>query len=135
MAIDERRGELQVTAELAVTADAEMLTVCRMVLAGVAAELPIGDEALDDLKLVLSEACASAIAQADGSDDRVEIAFRVSDGEFEICVSDGWQLPDQALTGRGFGRPLLRQLCSRFDVMARPGGVGTVVRFARTLPA
>jgi anti-sigma regulatory factor (Ser/Thr protein kinase) len=125
---------LEVVAELAVAADAEMLTICRMVLAGVVADLPIGDEALDDLKLVLSESCASAIEHAGTADDPVEIEFRVSSGELEICVRDTWQVPDQALSGRGFGRPLLRQLCTRIDVSARPNGPGTVVRFARTLP-
>lgn len=136
MSVEERQAQnLQIVAELSVAADAEMLTVCRMVLAGVAAGLSVGDEALDDLKLVLSEACASAIEHSAGTEGAVEIEFRVSNGELEVTVSDAWQRPEQALTGRGFGRPLLRQLCTRFDVMARADGPGTVVRFARALPA
>jgi anti-sigma regulatory factor (Ser/Thr protein kinase) len=136
MAVEERRAEdLQVVAELAVAADAEMLTVCRVVLAGVAAGLPVSDEGLDDLKLVLSEACASAIEHAGDPQRRIDIQFRVSEGELDVCVRDTWQPPELALSGRGFGRPLLRQLCSRFEVAGRPDGPGTVVRFARTLPA
>ncbi|MDX6546843.1 MAG: Histidine kinaselike ATPase domain [Gaiellales bacterium] len=130
-----QRGELQLVAELVVVAEAEMLTVCRMILMGVGAGLPLSDEALDDLKLVLSEACASAIRQTIEPDGTVEIAFRTSDSEIEVSVSDRAQDVSTALSGRGFGLPLLRKLCSRLDIDSRPDGPGTVVRFAQTLPA
>ena len=129
-------GELQLVAELVVPADAELLTMCRMILVGVGAGLPISDQALDDLKLVLSETCASAIRHTAGQPDgTVEIAFRTSSFEIEVSVSDHTQSAESALTGPGFGLPLLRQLCSRLDVRSRAEGPGTVVRFARTLPA
>jgi anti-sigma regulatory factor (Ser/Thr protein kinase) len=130
-----QRGELQLVAELVVVADAEMLTVCRMILMGVGTGLPLSDQALDDLKLVLSEACASAIRQTVDPDGTVEIAFRTSDSEIEVSVSDHAQDVSTALSGRGFGLPLLRQLCSRLDITAQADGPGTVVRFAQTLPA
>jgi anti-sigma regulatory factor (Ser/Thr protein kinase) len=130
-----QRGELQLVAELVVVADAEMLTVCRMILMGVGAGMPLSDQALDDLKLVLSEACASAIQQTVEPDGTLEIAFRRSDTEIEVSVSDRAQDASAALSGRGFGLPLLRQLCSRLDITARADGPGTVVRFAQTLPA
>jgi anti-sigma regulatory factor (Ser/Thr protein kinase) len=127
--------DLQLVAELIVPADAEMLTVCRMVLVGVGEGLPLTDEALEDLKLVLSEACASAIEHSPGAGDTVEIAFRTSDGELEVSVSDHGRGAERAMGGLGFGMPLLRQLCSRLDVGPRSDGPGTVVRFAQTLPA
>jgi anti-sigma regulatory factor (Ser/Thr protein kinase) len=135
MVHDMERGELQLVADLVVAADAEMLTVCRMILVGVGAGLPLSDQALDDLKLVLSEACASAIQQTVEPDGTVEIAFRRSNVEIEVSVSDRVQDASTALSGPGFGLPLLRQLCSRLDIAARPDGPGTVVRFAQTLPA
>jgi anti-sigma regulatory factor (Ser/Thr protein kinase) len=109
--------------------------VCRLALAAVGGALPLSDQALDDLKLVLSEACASAIRQTVDPDGTVEIAFRTSDSEIEVSVSDHAQDVSTALSGRGFGLPLLRQLCSRLDITAQADGPGTVVRFAQTLPA
>jgi anti-sigma regulatory factor (Ser/Thr protein kinase) len=130
-----QRGELQLVAELVVAADAEMLTICRMILTGVGTGLPLSDQALDDLKLVLSEACASAIRQTVEPHGTVQIAFRTSDSEIEVSVSDHAQDAGTALSGRGFGLPLLRQLCSRLDITAQADGPGTIVRFAQTLPA
>jgi len=130
-----QRGELQLVAELEVVAEAEMLTVCRMILMGVGAGLPLSDQALDDLKLVLSEVCASAIRQTIEPDGTVEIAFHTSDSEIEVSISDRAQDVSTALSGRGFGLPLLRQLCSRLDIDSRADGPGTVVQFAQTLPA
>jgi serine/threonine-protein kinase RsbW len=129
------RRDLQLVAQLVVPADAEMLTVCRMVLVGVGASLPLTDEALDDLKLVLSEACASAIEHTPDAEGTVEVAFRTSDEEIEVSVSDRGRGAETAMGGLGFGMPLLRQLCSRLDVSSRTDGPGTVVRFAQTLPA
>lgn len=129
------RPDLQLVAELVVPADAGMLTVCRMVLVGVGAGLPLTDDALDDLKLVLSEACASAIEHTPDADGTVEIAFRTSDDEIEVSVSDRARGAESTTVGLGFGMPLLRQLCSRLDVSPRTDGPGTVVRFAQTLPA
>ena len=130
-----RSDNLSLVAELVVPADAEMLTVCRMVLMGVGASLPLTDEALDDLKLVLSEACASAIEHTPDAGGTVEIAFRTSDAELEVSVSDHGRGAETAIGGLGFGMPLLRQLCSRLDVAPRADGPGTVVRFAQSLPA
>lgn len=127
--------DLRLVAELVVPADAEMLTVCRMVLVGVGAGLPITDEALEDLKLVLSEACASAIEHTPDAGGTVEIAFRTSDDELEVSVSCHGRGAETGLGGLGFGLPLLRQLCSRLDIAPRQDGPGTVVRFAQTLPA
>ena len=127
--------DVSILAEIVVPADAEMLTVCRMVLMGVGAGLPLTDEALDDLKLVLSEACASAIEHTPDAGGTVEIAFRTSDAELEVSVSDHGRGAETAIGGLGFGMPLLRQLCSRLDVAPRADAPGTVVRFAQSLPA
>jgi anti-sigma regulatory factor (Ser/Thr protein kinase) len=126
-------GVLPLVAELVVPADTDMLTVCRTVLAGVGNALPLSDEALDDLKLVLSEICAAAMERSAGPDATVDIAFRCSDREIEISVSD--QGTDGLGDEPGLGVPLLRQLCTRLDVAPRAGGPGRVVRFAQLLPA
>jgi anti-sigma regulatory factor (Ser/Thr protein kinase) len=125
---------LQLVAELVVPAELEMLAVCRMVLAGVAAGLPISDDAMEDLKLLLSEVCAAAIERSREADGSVDVAFRTSEREIEITVADhGRTVVAQESTTLAL--PVLRELCSRIEVAARPRGEGTVLRFARSLPA
>jgi anti-sigma regulatory factor (Ser/Thr protein kinase) len=124
---------LRLVAELIVPADVTLLTVCRMVLAGVGSGLPLSDQALDDLKLVLSEVCGAAMQRTGAAGGTVGIEFRTSQAEIEVSVSD--RGGDAHRGGRGLGVSLLRRLCSRLDVVPRPDGPGRIVRFARTLPA
>lgn len=126
-------ADLELIAELIVPADVEMLAVCRTTLTGVGAGLALSDVALDDLKLVLSEVCGAAIERTGGAGGTVGIEFRTSQSEIEVSVSDRGGDTDQGGSGLGFS--LLRQLCSRLDVVPRPHGPGRIVRFAQTLPA
>jgi len=126
-------ADLELIAELVVPADVGMLTVCRTALAGVGVSLALSDEALDDLKLVLSEVCGAAMARTQPAGGSVEIAFRTSPEEIEVSVADRGADPDAPAGGLGI--PLLRRLCSRLDVVPRTRGPGRVVRFAQTLPA
>jgi anti-sigma regulatory factor (Ser/Thr protein kinase) len=123
-------GGLPLLAELIVPAEPELLTVCRTTLAGVGAGVELGDAALDDLKLVLTEVCGEAMSRSPGG--TVAIEFRCAPDELEVTVTDaGAESP--AATG-GLGAPLLRRLCSRIDVLPGCDG-GTIVRFAQRLPA
>jgi anti-sigma regulatory factor (Ser/Thr protein kinase) len=126
-------ADLELVAELVVPADVGMLTVCRTALAGVGASVALSDEALDDLKLVLSEVCGAAMERAHPAGGSVEIEFRTSSVEIEVSVADRGADPDAG--AGGLGMPLLRRLCSRLDVAPRMRGPGRVVRFAQTLPA
>jgi anti-sigma regulatory factor (Ser/Thr protein kinase) len=128
----EREGDPLVVAELDVPAEVGMLAVCRTVLAGVGAGLPMADDALDDLKLVLSEVCAAAIERSDSDAGRIQITFRTSPRELEVDVCDHGHA---AIPGasRGLLLPMLRQLCSRLEVATPEDGEGTLVRFARDL--
>jgi anti-sigma regulatory factor (Ser/Thr protein kinase) len=124
-------------ASLTVPSDPGYLSVCRQALVGAVDGLPIPDDDLDDLKLVLSEACANAIVHAYGStaDGVIEIQFRGSRREIEVTVSDrgpgfpGGRVPDIA----GAGLSLLARLCNRHSIEpCRPGG-GAAVTFARSI--
>jgi anti-sigma regulatory factor (Ser/Thr protein kinase) len=127
--------DLQLVAELVVPAELEMLAVCRMVLVGVAAGLPISDDAMEDLKLLLSEVCAAAMERSNETAGSVDIAFRTSDREIEITVADDSRTAPLPKDGETLALPVLRQLCSRLEVDPRPHGRGMVLRFARSLPA
>jgi anti-sigma regulatory factor (Ser/Thr protein kinase) len=123
-------------AHLTVPAQPEQLAICRLALAGVAAGLPVSDQALDDLKLVLSEMCSNAIEHGyAGAEGTIEVEFRAGDGdELELRVVDhGRGMP--ADPPHGMGMTVLEKLCSRWSVEHLPGGGGTAVTFARRLPA
>jgi stage II sporulation protein AB (anti-sigma F factor) len=122
-------------AHLELPADARYLAVARLALAGVAAELALGEQLLEDLKFALSEAVANAIRHGypDGA-GTVEVRFALRPGQLEICVDDrgaGFD-PEQAVSGIGLAT--MRALVSRLAVESKPGG-GTRVTFACPLPA
>jgi len=124
-------------ATVAVPADPAYLTICRHALAGAAASLDIPDEQLDDLKLLLSEACSNAIVH--GYEGReggtIEVEFRTPPGEVEVTVNDrgsgfpGGRVPDEL----GLGLSLLQRLSSRYRIDPARHGGGAAVTFARTL--
>jgi anti-sigma regulatory factor (Ser/Thr protein kinase) len=129
----EQEDDPIVVAELDVPADVGMLAVCRTVLAGVGAGLPMADDTLDDLKLVLSEVCAAAIERSDGDAGRIQVTFRTSPSELEVDVCDHGRGTAIAGASSGLLLPMLRQLCSRLEVATPADGEGTRVRFARDL--
>jgi anti-sigma regulatory factor (Ser/Thr protein kinase) len=129
----QRENGPSVVAELELPADVAMLAVCRTVLAGVGAGLPMADDTLDDLKLVLSEVCAAAIERSDGDVGRILVTFRTSQQELEVDVCDRGRTTEIPGASRGLLLPMLRQLCSRLEVSTPADGQGTIVRFARGL--
>lgn len=124
-------------ASLTVPSDPGYLSVCRQALVGATDGLPIPDDDLDDLKLVLSETCANAIVHAYGSsgDGLIEIEFRGSQHEIEVTVADrgpgfpGGRVPDIP----GAGLSLLARLCNRHSIEPRRPGGGAAVTFARSI--
>jgi len=70
-------------ARLRAPSDAGYLSLCRLALAGAVQNMALADEALDELKLVLSELCAAAIRH--GASE-IELEFRTSATEVEITV-------------------------------------------------
>jgi serine/threonine-protein kinase RsbW len=133
-------SQLTDIAHLKAPAHPAYLGVCRLALAGVAAGLPVSDDALEDLKFALSEACGNAIQHAYGDEPgTIEVIFRAGDGELEITVVDEGRgfdpravRDDEAL---GIGLSMIRALSSRWRIESGPDGRGTVVTFARRLPA
>src|SRR6476661_6051631 len=115
-------------ATLTVPSQPAYLIVCRQALIGAVADLAITDDQLDDLKLLLSEACSNAIVHGYDNDPDGVI-------EIEVAVSDngrgfpGGRLPDQP----GFGLSLLHELSTRHRIdPQRPEG-GARVSFARSI--
>ncbi|HVI16780.1 MAG TPA: ATP-binding protein [Gaiellales bacterium] len=124
-------------ATLTVPSQPAYLIVCRQALIGAVADLAVRDDQLDDLKLLLSEACSNAIVHGydNSPDGEIEIEFRTSPYEIEVAVSDnGRGFPNGRLPDRpGFGLSLLHELSTRHRIEPqRPAG-GARVSFARSI--
>ena len=130
-------GHLEQIATLSIPSDPGYLAVSRQALVGAAAGLAIGDDQLDDLKLVLSEVCANAIIHAYGGehDGRIDVTFRRSEDELEVTVADrGPGFPDGRVPDpAGAGLTLLGRLCSRHAIEPRRAQGGASVTFAHSL--
>src|SRR3954454_10459874 len=124
-------------ATLTVPSQPAYLIVCRQALIGAVADLAVRDDQLDDLKLLLSEACSNAIVHGydNSPDGEIEIEFRTSPYEIEVAVSDnGRACPTGRLPDRpGSGLSLLHELSTRHRIEPqRPAG-GARVSFARSI--
>jgi serine/threonine-protein kinase RsbW len=129
--------------ELVVPARPEYIAMVRLVVSSLAiARRNLADQRVDDIKLVVSEACTNAIeAHAEAGVD-APVTVRVTEGDerIEILVSDrgrGFDIddllihppptdPDRLNFERGLGIPLIRTLVD--DVQFESSPVGTTVR-------
>jgi anti-sigma regulatory factor (Ser/Thr protein kinase) len=122
----------QPVARLTVRARPEVLALCRHALAGALTEVAIDEDAVEDLKLVLSELCKNAIEHAyAGAEGVIDIEFRISPDEFVTAVRDHGR-GVAAGASRGTGWSALASLTSRYTIAAAESG-GTLVTFARSL--
>jgi serine/threonine-protein kinase RsbW len=72
--------------ELRIPAKATWVAVARLVVSAVANQLPFSLEAIEDLKLALTEACTKCIEHAAGEDETIDIAFTVMPDVVRIVV-------------------------------------------------
>lgn len=137
---------------LAVPAVPEFLALVRMVVAGAARVDPLlDDERVDDLRVIVSEACTNAIEAMErrrpmgGDGDgpgTIVVECHLSEVEVEVTITDEGSGFDPAdLTDlpevtdptrlnieRGLGIPLIRALSDRAEISS--GAAGTTVRAA-----
>jgi anti-sigma regulatory factor (Ser/Thr protein kinase) len=109
---------------------AQHLTMVRRLLGNFARHLGMGERAIGDLKTVVSEACAVAVAGDAGAQGRaVRVEARRDGPDLAVAVRDqgsGLRTLDAANgDGPGLGLKLIAAL-SRFEISEAPEG-GTVV--------
>ncbi len=99
------------TVRLTIPAKAEYLVLARLVLTGIAMEVPMSEIALADLKLAVTEVCGNAVQHAYQEDSGVvRVVFRVEPEAIEVSVEDegapGAAFPDiDDDAGCSMGRP------------------------------
>jgi serine/threonine-protein kinase RsbW len=127
-------------------AKAEYLLLARLALAGLARELPLGDELVADLKLAVTEACGNAVRHAySGGDGDVSVVFTIDDSRLLMTVEDhgdGIGAPDSPVDEvaepvgpleSGMGMPIIRAIVDELAVEQGSDGRGTVVRMVKHL--
>ncbi len=136
------------TVRLTIPAKAEYLVLARLVLTGIAMEVPMSEIALADLKLAVTEVCGNAVQHAYEEDPGVvRLVFRVESEAIEVSVEDeggvGAALPDidddamlgEGLAESGMGLAIVRAVMDEVAIDEDPAARGTVVRMRKQLVA
>lgn len=121
--------------ELRVAATPAALTVVRRVTGGLAVALGFDDSEVADLRLAVTEVCASFIAarpEHDGPDEQLHVTADLLPDALRMCVRD----PASPPLGPGTGPPLalLAALTRTLELHGVPGG-GMEVRMTFAAPA
>jgi serine/threonine-protein kinase RsbW len=127
---------------LSIPAKPEYITLGRLALTGLSRLRPLGDDALADLKLALTEACTNSVRHAyAGGDGIVEILYELHPDRLVVEVSDTGEgfahdaLPGETadgLTEGGLGIAIIRALADELEIGHRNGG-GSRLRFVKRL--
>jgi serine/threonine-protein kinase RsbW len=136
------------TVRLTIPAKAEYLVLARLVLTGIAMEVPMSEIALADLKLAVTEVCGNAVQHAYQEDPGVvRVVFRVDAEAIEVSVEDegapGVAFPDvdddsvllDGLAESGMGLAIVRAVMDKVAIDEDPAARGTVVRMRKQLVA
>lgn len=136
--------------ELKIPASSEWVRVARLTVAGVASRLPFGVDAVEDIKLAVTEAINNAIQHAPVSEDEaalVTVGFETRPNGLWVFVSDKGRIDEEIpiqdsvprlnehdLPEGGLGLILIRSL---MDEVAHEGGndCDTVLKMFKKLPA
>jgi serine/threonine-protein kinase RsbW len=106
--------------ELKLPARAENVAVVRHALGGIAEALDIGEQALADIKLAVTEACTNVVIHAyDGGDGGpLEVATCIDDRTLIVTIRDSGRgiVPRADSRGLGLGLPLIATLATSLEL-------------------
>lgn len=127
---------------LSIPAKPEYITLGRLALTGLSRLRPLGEEALADLKLALTEACSNSVRHAYANGDGiVDIRYQLYADRLAIEVADNGEgfepvaTEDEAdeLSEGGLGIAIIRAIADEFEIGARRDGRGSLLRFVKRL--
>lgn len=122
--------------ELTLAARPENVGVIRHVLGALGDALRLDAELLDDIRLVVSEACTNVVvhAYADGAGLMdLHVRTRAEELVVSVCDHGAGMAPRADSPGLGVGLPLMASLAASMELLTPPGG-GTEVRMRFPLP-
>jgi anti-sigma regulatory factor (Ser/Thr protein kinase) len=98
----------------------------------------VPEEALDGVRLAVSEAVSNAVLHGyrNGSEGEVHVRAAADDHRLEVVVADEGcgMSPHFGSAGAGLGLPLIAELTESMSVRPAAGGHGTVVSMTFALP-
>lgn len=108
--------------EMKIPAKAQYVGVIRLTLSGIATRMGFSYEALEDLKIAVSEACTNAVQHAYKTNEKgeVTIGFGLFHDHLEVMVADNGQSIDFDAARQGIG-PYSQDDSAEF---LREGGLG-----------
>ena len=129
--------------KLTIPAKAEYITLGRLALSALARVRPLSEEALNDLKLALTEACTNSVRHAyqDGREGVVEIVYHLEPDRLIVEVADEgegftpgelYEGGDGDLTEGGLGIAIIQAVADEVEFGARESG-GSRLRFVKFL--
>jgi serine/threonine-protein kinase RsbW len=129
---------------LTIPARAEYIALGRLALTGLARLQTFPEEALEDLKLALTEACTNSVRHAyrHGDPGNVEIVYELFSDRLVVEVSDegGGFDPEAPMGGAapaleegGLGIAIIRAIADEVEIGSQAGGTGSRLRFIKSL--
>ncbi len=128
------RPQMQRAKRLRLPAIAASVREARTWAVAQAVALGLGAEAVESLRLAMSEAVANAVMHAyPGGDGAVHLSTAREEGVLRFLVEDdgcGRAAAVTATAGAGLGTSLMRALCDEFDVLDGTPGTRVMLGFA-----
>jgi serine/threonine-protein kinase RsbW len=130
--------------ELKLPAKSKYVSIARMTVSGIATKMGFKSEAIEDIKVAISEACNNAVqyAYTDKKNNFFNISFLIELTALTITVSDtgiGFNPdspPQRAITDNdihlGMGLKFIQQLMDKVKITSLPGQ-GTIVQMRKKL--
>lgn len=124
---------------LSFPAQAEYIVLCRLGVAALARLAALDAEAVDDLKLAVTEACTNSVQHAyrDGFPERIDVTYEAQADVVRIVIEDtgvGHEHGPEHASGEregGMGFAIMRSLVDEVELAEGVDGYGTRVSLAK----
>ncbi len=131
------------TVRLMIPAKAEYITLVRLALSGLSGFRPLGEEALGDMKLAVTEACTNSVRHGyNNGEGTVEVVYELHPDRLVVEVADegpGFDaagdrpLGEEGLAEGGLGIAIIQAVSDEFEAGKQADGSGSRLRFAKFL--
>jgi serine/threonine-protein kinase RsbW len=130
------------TVRLTIPAKPEYITLARLALSGLSGLRPLGEEALGDMKLAVTEACSNSVRHGyNDGEGTVEVVYELMPDRLVVEVADdgpgfdatGDRAVGNGLAEGGLGIAIIRAVSDEFEAGKQADGSGSRLRFVKFL--
>jgi len=127
---------------LTIPAKAEYITIARLALSGLSGLRPLGEEALGDMKLAVTEACTNSVRHGyHEGEGTVEVVYELLPDRLVVEVADdgpgfdaaGDRPAGNGLAEGGLGIAIIKAVSDEFEAGKQANGSGSRLRFVKFL--